>query len=230
MTTTTFQIHPAQLVKLIGSVLKLASTDITLPILSAVLLRRQGNYLTATATDRYALGVCRDYFDPNLDQPADGWRFLLSLPDAKALLKLARAALKAKRPVIPIQANDIDLVIGYDGEVRAGNVEFTTQQTYPKTDAVLFRILSRLARVPQVGGLNLGRMAQFVDAGLICGDRLGMSTIVWDASPKPIAGFSAQPQWAIRIGEDFVGAVMGIRVPGSQDVLRDVSDWKDLLK
>lgn len=226
MTTTKFQLMTQQLIKVLGSVIKLASTDITLPVINAVLLRRQGNYLTATATDRYVVGVARDYLNPDLDAPADDWRFAISLADAKALLKLAKANNKTA-PVMIFSATELTLTAGFDREWSADNVEVTVNR-FPGVGPMLLKVLSRLARTPSVGGLNVTRAAQFTDAAVLCGDRLHQATVWWDASDEPRNGVD-QPQWGVKIGEDFVGVVMGLRLAGSRDDLRSVSDWKDLL-
>jgi hypothetical protein len=229
MTAHTFQLGTQSLLKVIGSVTKLASTDMTLPLINSVLLRRQGNYLTATASDRYVIGVCRDHFLPETDLPPEGWRFLLTLDDAKALLKLARLAVKEKFPVINFGATELELNGGWDQEFVATNVEATVGH-YPNTDSVLLRMLQREPVVSTCAAVYMQRWSQFVDAQRIADKEIGGAnpSRFWDVTQ------GSSPAWAVKIGRDadFVGVIMGCRLGDGEtaQTVTNVSDWSELLK
>jgi hypothetical protein len=222
MMTHAFELRTDQILKLIGSVIKLASTDVTLVQINSVMLRRQGNYLTATTTDRYAIGMCRDYLDPNLDAPADGWRFGLPLADAKALLTFARKCRASKITVVPVVATDTDLTVGHDALFKAsGNSEFLRDE-FPNVWTLLGKMLKRDGG-PDLAGVYVERFTQFYDAQRIADSTIG------GRNPMTIwkAGLGDSPAWALKIGTDFIGVVMGCRLGDTTD--NDVSDWGDLL-
>lgn len=59
MTESTFDISTKALAQLVKPVIPLAGKDEMLPLLRAIHFQASGKYLTAAATDRFRVGVCR---------------------------------------------------------------------------------------------------------------------------------------------------------------------------
>lgn len=72
--------------RLLAAAVVFASQDLTLPVLAAVHLRRDGTSLTATATDRYSL--YRETIEVNEDSAPGDWTFLLGGDDLHTLRQL----------------------------------------------------------------------------------------------------------------------------------------------
>jgi hypothetical protein len=216
-----FQIPAQSIADLLGATSKLASKDQYLRNLNAILLRRCGEYLTATATDCYVLGVARIRLSTDLPMPPDGWRFLVPLSAASSLLRLAKHC-----STLDFSDDGFTLTVRSDvGGWSADNVEVTHPEDgrYPSVGPLLRKYLRRIVDAPSIGGLDFAKVGQFVQAQKIFGDSTS-PVVIWDTSEK------GQPSWALRIGADFVGLVMGMRLPeGMAEARRDVSDWDEIL-
>lgn len=232
-TDDAFEIPASTLRFLLTTTIPLASADTTLPAINAVMLRRQGNYLTATATDRYVMGKARVLVDPNLPAPSKDWGFPLGLTDAKTLLKLANGVRKDRtarvRFVDDLCGNLSMPVSGLNFEAFGVRSGLRPDRTL-KVDYFLGQILGKVYGKPQrVGGLDLRKVAQFTPAQKLIADISDGPAIWWNAT---CTGDDDLPSntWACKIGQDFVGIVVGVRMPGTMAQHTDVSDWAELLK
>jgi len=222
MTTHTFQIRADQLSKIVGSVLPMASKDRTLGVLSGVLLRRQDNYLTATATDRYVIGICRDSIDPNLTAPSQQWRCVIDLAAAKDLLTTAK---REQNRVIVVEQNDdrIDFVsIGRAYQEIEGPVD--GKNVYPEVGRLVSSLDGVTASLTGPFGLDIERVAQFLPAQKIAHKADRAFPRMWGSDAK-----AGGAQIVIRIGEDFIGTVMGMRLPGDAAHEASITDWEGML-
>lgn len=180
----------AALRALLIPVLPFAATAAELPVLNAIRLRGNGDVLTATATDRFRLGVTRIPVEPT------GWfETLLSVADAKRLL----AWFKPQRGIegmlrltvtdntLRVEATDV-LAFG----VSAASVEFLrVPGTYPSVESLVAKAL----QAPQgTEGLafNPVLLAPF-------------AKVPGTLRVKPGAGMS-QP--TVFEGENFIGLLM----------------------
>lgn len=229
-----FEVHASALADLLAATIPLASTDITLPSISCVMLRRQGDYLTATATDRFVVGIARARLAEDLPAPESGWSFPLKLTDAKGLLKLARELARGKRRgklarvrlvddglgVLRLPHFDLSFIeVGVDGGLLPGG--------FPPVHKLLANGFGRLRSAPSgVSGLDPRKVAQFAPAAKLARERCESVMEWWQTDER---------WWALRIGKDFIGLVMGIRLPVEQheaDLVpaATLADWSEVLR
>lgn len=220
---TDFWIRTEHILDLVGATLPLASTDAVLPRISLVLLRRTGDYLTAVASDRYVLGMARRQLSTMdvEDAPPDGWRLAVAVADCKKLLTLARSYRKAKTQMIPFLFHEGVLRVGHDAELM-----------------ICADLEERVGGVPATGGL-LMKICTPDDGKLV--------TRAFGVDPAKVAQFkaaqrifSAQPAdpillrhckgvaFEVRIGDDFLGVLMGYRSPADGWPKLDFASWKGL--
>lgn len=232
---TAFEIRAQDLIDLLVPTIPLAS-DSTYLAISSVLLARRGDYLTALATDRHVMGMRRVLVNSALPAPDDGWKFALSLKDAKELLKDARGALRAAprgpttfwaRARLSAPGGGILLrhptdapVVTYVEQLTKGGDRYPVERILK----ILRSTLRTVRSVPQVpGGLDPRLVGKFSAA-------MKQSTEFpawWDATPDD--GVDGWNTFALKIGPDFVGLVMGMRSSVDGPAVTDVSDWDEVL-
>lgn len=184
---TELSVDAAALRRAIGNVLPFTGDDDTLPVLTSVLLEADNQVLTATATDRYAVGrntvTCG-----HGSLPAT----LLRRRDAKAL----RRHLKGIKGVVTVTRSD-------------GAVTATAHQDYSLTVPVLdatFPDLDALfdswhdERSTDGVGLSPRLLARFAKV-----------QVDWD-SPMRLWLYGAKKALHIRIGDEFAGMLMPVNV------------------
>jgi len=99
---TNLTINAADFRALVNPILPLACKDDMLPTLCAVLIESDGKWLSATATDRFRMGIKRIAKRPTDDDPTTEWpefRALISTRSVKSLLttfKTLRGSLPAQ--------------------------------------------------------------------------------------------------------------------------------------
>ena len=232
-----FEIKAQDLVWLLVATIPLASTNTFLAGLNCVMLRRQGNYLTATASDRYVAGIARRELDPGLPAPEPGWSFPLGLKDAKELLKLARSKHSDKNararfvghgdgwldmPLSCVGFREFGLSPGQNRDDVAG---------FPAVHTVLARNIGQLRQEPcGVSGIDLVKIAQFAPAARMVWKSCGGYAHWWRTDDAGDAG-----RWVVRIGDDFIGLVMGVRLPVGRVELdltpaATRAEWSDILR
>lgn len=232
-----FEIKASDLVWLLAATVPLASTNTYLKNLSCVMLRRQDDYVTAAATDRYVAGIARRGLCRDLPAPEPGWSFPLGLGDAKELLKLARS----KRGDKLARARFVD---HGDGQLSMpmsclGFRKFglppgracDDMGGFPAIHTVLARNIGQLRTTPSgVAGVDLCKVAQFAPAARMVWNSCGGCARWWRVDES-----SSCPAWAVKIGDDFIGLVMGVREPEDQAEVdltpaATSADWSGILR
>lgn len=233
-----FEVPAKTLLQLLDCTITLASTDITLPGINCVMLRRQGAYLTATATDRYVVGRVRVPLDHDLPAPRPGWSFPLGLGDAKALRKLAytKRASQGRARFVDQQDGTLSMPVSAVHFQEFGLPADRRPVGFPPVGGLLRSILSTVRTRPQVPGrLDLEKVAQFAPAAKVFRRACEGQAFWWDATPDYLEDNdgSTHPRWAVRMGDGsglgLVGAVMGVRPGIGCAQCTDISGWEGLL-
>jgi hypothetical protein len=200
---------------LLAPVIPHASTDRTLPLLNSVLIRSAGEYVTASATNRYALALHR--MKPEAVEP--GFRAVVPVASIKRLLTIFKAT-RANDPILSLTADDSTLTVSTVGVLddgMGGSLTFPLcAGVYPATDRLIAKALAHQQAEPAPVIVNPAFLADFAKGQPrhepICVSHGGMN--------------GAGANWLIRIGEDFVGLLTGIRFAAPPEV---TSPWADLL-
>jgi hypothetical protein len=234
-----FELQASDLLRLLDCTIPLASTDTALPGINVVMLRREGNYLTATATDRYVAGKARVLLNPNLPAPRRGWSFPLGLADAKALRKLCwehRKDRAARARFVDQEDGVLSMPISGQSWREFGVKAELRPSGFPKVESLFRNVMSTVRSKPQVvGGLDITRVAQFAPAAKIFWSSHDGAPIFWDATPDRLTDDdgSVGPRWALKFGTgvDFgmIGLIMGVKCWMSQSTATNISDWNDQL-
>ena len=231
----TFEIPASTLHDLLTATIPLASTEITMPSINCVQLRRVDDCLIATATDRYVLGIARKPLNPTIPWPEIGWSFPIGLKDAKTLLKLCKS--HRRDPLARVRMIDDDMGMLHlpisDLHFRALGSDNDAHRKYldgfPPIGNLLQEILSTVHDGKQVvGGLNPKRVGQFSNAMKVFPTAI---PYWWNAS---LARGDIAPRWAVHIedGPDsgMIGAVLGMHTPAGKEKATDITSWKAVLK
>lgn len=201
---TVIYLPAADLADVLVSVLPCASKDKTLPILTAVQLRQHGATLTATATNRYVLGHCRRVIaDPEMVGLGEPVTFLIDgglVKDLVARIGKTRGKgtvrLWAEGRRIEFQDGLGDWTVG--GQLVDGE--------YPRLDVLLEKALDVSAQRSTPFSFDLAQLANFGPAAKIA----KVHPLFWSQT----AG--RESMTAVRIGPDFAGCIMPIKIPGDE--------------
>jgi hypothetical protein len=186
---------------LLDPVIPLASTDSILPLINRVRMRRSGPWMIATASDRYVAGASRQR--ANGDCPLDGWAVEIPLDQAKQLVSLAKQYRRARWMVMPLALDGGRLACGHDAEL----VFDLPREPMPPIEALIKNMTEE--RAPNPGapfGLNADLIKRFSAAQRVYGGYPGTGRVLTLAHGKGLA-------ITVRVGEDFVGVIMGCRLP-----------------
>lgn len=201
--------------RLVKAVMPLASRDVVLPVLCAVWLRGHGEWLTATATDRYRIGVKR----LKINAP-DGWQALIPTSVLRSLLATSK----------PSRHHDSTLTLTPDGDRLRVSVEGLASADmlgealsfrletgeYPTVDKLLAGYARASDPLPEGAAFNPHLLADFKAAA---------------EGPEPMLLSAAKPNGAsptplvVRIGDHFLGAQMAVRRAGDAP---HAADWSDI--
>ena len=192
---------------LLDPVIPLASTDITQPLINRVRVRRSGDWMIATASDRYVAGAAR--VPAAYDCPPDGWAVEISLADAKQWLTLAKSYRRAKFSAMPVRVDGQSLIVGYDPLSGGFDSELTLtllQDRMPPVESLIKTVTRQRSAAPVEGwGLNADFLRKFSNAQRIFGGYAGTGRVLRLAHGEHL-GIS------IQVGDDFVGVIMGVRL------------------
>lgn len=203
-TTTTITTTSRRLAALVGPVIPLADhTRYALPILAAVLLRGHGEHgMTALATDRYRIGVCRD---EQIAAPV-GFQAVVPVTALRSIVTMFRAT----------KDHDPELTLEFVQDALSGVVHVGTQTLgldiegarityrlmvgeYPKVDSVLASAFDGAEATAAPIGLNVRLLADFAAAA-----RDGAPTVFYISKPMRPLG--------VAVGDHFRGAIMPLRI------------------
>lgn len=197
---------------LIDPVLPCASSDIGLPVLNGVLIESRGKWLTATATDRFRLGVKR------IGSPdGEAWPEFRAVVSTRSLRNIF-ATFKPQRGLDP----ELDLAIegdrlsvkasgGLDDMAGASASYWLVDGEYPKADRLLRKALDAEPQ-PIEQAFNWQHLSAFKAA-----DKIGVGLRV------KAGGGPTDP--LLVVGDDFLGILMPRKISG------DLADqgWGDVL-
>jgi len=218
MTEPTLTLTAREFRDLVTPVIPMAHKDRMIPILNAVRIESVGNYLIASATDRFAIGMSRHA--PS-EKPPKGLAIMIPLPS----LRLILATFKPSRDVDP----QLEFIVTAKGERLRLNQTggafdfFEASITYPLEQGEwpgLPKIITNQADSDEtptkVIGLNASLLAKF--QGAVRGGEPIEITI--GANNRPIL---------ITAGDHFIGALMPTLLSNSDAGTSTVSEWSALL-
>lgn len=181
---------------LLTPVIPFADKGDTLPILTCIRLRGYGDRMTALTTDRYRIAMQR----ASIPAPV-GFEALLPITSAKALL----AAFKPSRsfdPDVSLTFEPEQVTVSASGvafEVREASIAYALGSgEYPKLEKV-FAAFGR-DTLAQPVGLNPHFLADFAKAA-----GRGIPMVV-----RATQGAAGVGPVTVRIGDDFIGAIMPV--------------------
>jgi hypothetical protein len=238
-TNTEFAIKATELRDLLASVIPLMSTDASLPVASVHLMNPEAmpGYLVAVATDRYVAGMRRAPVTRGGSEPfPPGWSITLDGDDAKRFLAEVRGVIKLDRHAVAIIGTmpDCGVMIGPAGNwyhgARWGRSSLGSVGVdpigYPDVPALILNIASRVNDRPLASGLDPRLVGKFAVAAKIAKSDPRASLGWWDASEYN-EGMTKASRWVLKFGDDFIGIVMGMRVPDDRGIT-DISHWEAL--
>ena len=188
------------LARIIGSVIPMADSGKgNVPVLATVHLKAASGEVTATATDRFAIGCCR----ADATVLEDG-EVIIPLADAKRIV----AAFKTTRMPVPIAVTGNVVKVGYSGEVGFQAMS----QSYPiaRISSVLASALNGNDPI-NVIGFDAKHLAAFSKSSLLAGKRIA-TVLRFTAANKPVG---------VVIGDNFAGAISPMRL----DNFATTADW-----
>lgn len=118
----TLTITPGQFADLIKPVLPFASTDDMLPVLCAIQIRTEGQWLIATATDRFRVAVQRIEKRATDDDPATTWPEFEALIPVRAV-KSMLATFKPARRSAPVHEMKMTITDDRISVIAAGSFD-----------------------------------------------------------------------------------------------------------
>lgn len=233
MSTVTLSVRT--LSKLVDPVLPHTSHEGIGLILESVLIRQQGDWLTALGTNRYTLAMQRVAVpkpEPvdgvvEIAAPPEGESFAAAIP--RTVIARIRLIFKATRnsdPVITLAVDEADRLTVTSADTLDGLVgaALTFQlpspvKTYPDLARLIEPALkSALAAdaLPCGGTFSPQRLASFA-----IGHPHYDHAVITPTDP------SGNKPWLVRIGEDFIGLIVPVRTGDAQP---DRSSWLPLVE
>jgi len=207
--TKTVALNASQFRFLVAPVIPLAEkTTWTLPILSAVLIEGEGQYLTATATDRYRAGVQRI----KVDVDVSGFTALVSIRSLRSILSIFKTTRKFN-PELTFTVTDTTFAVEAVGTMSMDTGFVSGSMAWPLVDG----------KYPKVRGIIADAQARAAE-----GDYLMNPAFLADfqsaqhhGEPMLMRGTPGHPIF-VQIGADFVGAIMQ---PRSKDAPVFDAEW-----
>lgn len=224
--------------RLLQPVAPLAHRDGDLPAINAVHVERIGDYLTATATDRFRVGVQRVRVE---EMPAGEFACLIRLEQVRSILALFKATRRGRPEVtVDLHLEDGRLVVEQHvpgdefSEMRAAFPTFGATYEprghgagYPDLHGLITRtIAAKTDDAPNHWGISLSLLAGFAQAVKRNGN--GYDEALWMHRPK---GAKLGPL-LLAVGDDFVGMIMPRRLHGETswgEALETVEGWARFL-
>ena len=194
----TVALNASQFRFLVAPVIPLAEkTSWGLPVLNAVLIEGVGQYLTATATDRYRIGVQRI----KVDVDVSGFTALVSIRSLRSILSIFKTTRKFN-PELTFTVTDTTFAVEAVGAISvdigfvSGSMAWPlVDGEYPKVRNIIADAHARASEGDDL--LNPAFLADFQSAQ-------------HHGEPMLMRG-SPGHAYFVQIGADFVGAIMPVR-------------------
>lgn len=212
-------------VDLLKPVLPHVCADDMLPALNSVHLQlTKENYLVASGTDRFTLGVSRTE-DPLSDpDPTGPFDIIIPLPDVKQIITVfkpaPRMAHRAPTLTFRLEKDKIAVVVEdrHDDIVKAlyrFDSYPLTQPGYPDLAAIVVKAVADKTTRARVANVNAKYLARFQHA-------------VSDATPITVHSAAPRKPVVVTAGNHFIGAIMPVNAESPDPPIS--SSWDDLLK
>lgn len=185
--------------ELVDPVVPLASRDHMLPILNTVVIETRGEYVTATATDRFRLGICRTKLGTEDEpvSPPEGFRAVIGTRELRTLLAVFKAA-RYDDPVLSLEVDDDKLTVtqagGLDGVLGASMSIILATGQYPEVVKVLTDALDS-DKTPAEAQFNAAYLGDFKHA-------------VRHGEPITMRFGEGRLPTVVTVGDYFIGAIM----------------------
>lgn len=230
ITLTNRQLH-----ELIRPVVPFAGVGYSLPVLNTVLLQRCGDYLVASATDRYHLGVKRVKVESLAEHTDPQLSVVVKLPELRQLLSLFKPARKSwpGQPKLTLEVADgilyAEAVPGVGDEnhgLAAARIGcgIETAAAFPDLFKLMVAQLTaeRPERVDSIG-LNFERLTHLREA-IRYDESLGNQPVVFTLGATDRRAIVAQ------VGADFIGALMPVgAAAGSESLFPEaLTGWQEM--
>lgn len=221
MSAPSFEITAKQFAQLVRPVVPLAAADGMLPILNAVHFYSAGDYLVASATDRFRLGIHRRRLD---GAPPVDLKFGLSLASISRIGQIFRGP-RTFDPVLRFSIEDglarVSQTGGLEGIVEASVAFPLVDGEFPNLPKIITNGLDSDMERADTVGVNSAFLADFQHAvtdatPLVI--RMG-GTDLDKASTRPLI---------LTAGEDFIGLLMPVRFEPTEHS-RTLTDWQTFL-
>jgi len=197
-------IEAAQLHRILVSVPPMTSTVPTFPVLGTVQLSLDGSTLTATATDRYTVGVCRTTIEPS--GSIDEWTVMITRDDVKSLIT------DLKRAPGRVRVTVTDTTLALD-EWRT--VQLFTGAEFPRVSGPFADALAMKPDRTRSTTLDYTMLAHFGPAAKAAGKtpsgKQGTPVLTMTMTDK-------KDMILIRCGANFAGILMNMRLPEGKEL------------
>jgi hypothetical protein len=211
--TQTVTMKASQFRALVAPVIPLADQSAWgLPILNAVSIEAHGDYLIATATDRYRLGVQRI----KMAEAVPGFAALVSIRVLRSVLSIFKATRKSD-PMLSITSSEGVLAVksigglGIDYGFMSGSMTWPlVDGQYPKVRSILTEAVAKEDSAPLL--LNPSFLADFAAAQT-------------NGEPIVMRGTAGHAVF-VQVGADFIGAIMQVTKSEAPKV---DADWTTFL-
>lgn len=191
-----------------------------LPFIQSVHLEGKGEYLIATATDRYIVGMTRTKVEN-----ADGFQALVKIQDIKHIL----ATFKSRKGIITTVT--LTTSGGAADSSRDSNLTVTLADgMFADADDLTARYGLLDGDFPKVAGLFSAWAAptEFASVGYNPAYLAKFAHVVERGGPIKVAGGGVSKPTIVQAGDYFIGAIMPVRL--NDDAATELSDWTTLLE
>ena len=207
--TKTVALNASQFRFLVAPVIPLAEkTTWGPPILNAVFIEGEGQYLTATATDRYTAGVQRI----KVDVDVTGFTALVSIRSLRSILSIFKTTRKFN-PELTFTVTDTTFAVEAVGTMGMDTGFISGSMAWPLVDG----------QYPKVRGIIADAQARAVEGDYLLNPAFlaGFQSAQHHGEPMLMRGTPGHAIF-VQIGADFVGAIMQVR---SSDAPVFDADW-----
>lgn len=217
MSELSIEITSRELAELVNPVTPCAGTDDFTPILKAVRIESRGAYLTASATDRFRVGVSR--IKPAVTPPA-GLAFTLGIAELKriqAIFKGTRHTTPSLRLTVTEAGLRVESLGGFEGFSSASMTFSLLTGDFPRLAPLIANHDNSSTEPVKTVALNAKFLAAFQHA-------------VSDGSPLVVRSANYGKPVIVTVGDYFIGALMPTRRAGEPANTGDpeLTEWIEM--